>query len=77
MNIATKAEAQRNLDAAKEKAGKAYVARANSLSRDPLQAVHSSMELDAAKLHYDRCIRELEEAINEMGNWDNGDNDSP
>jgi hypothetical protein len=69
MIIATKAEAQRNLDAARAKAGNAYAARDRAYS-DP-QA--TSVDIDTAKLHYDRCIRELEEAINEMGNWDNGE----
>jgi hypothetical protein len=64
MTYASKAEAQAALNAARAKAQ-----RASERFKSP----PAGPEYDAAKLHYDRCVRELEECINEMANWETGD----
>lgn len=72
MQFATKAEAQRNYDAAKQKADIAFSVMQTERAQINAMSVNS-VGFDAASLHYDRCIREFEEAINELGNWDNGE----
>lgn len=59
---ASKKEAQAALNKARAKAQAAQEA----LSSAPRTAAEDA----AYRLHYDRCIRELEECINEMANWD-------
>lgn len=61
MTIATKAEAQTVLNWARTKAQNAMEARRN---------VNSIVDADAADLHYQRCIRELEDAINDYAMFD-------
>lgn len=64
MILASKLEAQQNRDRARKKAGDAY------LKLQEAKALGHDVEIDAAREHYHRCIREFEEAINDMGAWD-------
>lgn len=64
---ASKKEAQDALNKARNKAQSAHVA---------MGAQNDEIGIDAARLHYDRCVRELEECINEMANWESRDEPS-
>lgn len=63
---ASKAEAQKNLAAARERAGKAWQAKQDAADGNPV-------ERDATSLHYDHMVREFEECIYELGVWDDGE----
>lgn len=67
MPAATKKEAQNVLNAARTKAQHANEARNGSQP--------DTVEQDAAELHYLRCVRELEEAINDMARFDKSGDD--
>lgn len=67
MNVASKAEAMANRDKMRKKAGDSYLKLQAAL------ALGHDVEIDVAREHYHRCIREFEEAINDMGNWENGE----
>lgn len=63
----TKKEAQLALNDARVKA---------QAASEKLRIAVDQIERDAAHLHYDRCIREFEEAINEMARFETpGDDD--
>jgi hypothetical protein len=61
---AGKKEAQAALTAARLKAQAAHEA---------IGTARSTAETDALTLHYQRCVREFEEAINDYDEYDTGD----
>lgn len=64
MTSASKKEAQAALNAARIKAQAAHEA---------LSHAKDHVERDARHLHYQRCVREFEEAINDYDEFDTGD----
>lgn len=65
---ASKKEAQDALNKARVKA--------QAADADAVKLYGTVAAYDAARLHYDRCVRELEECINEMANWESRDEPS-
>lgn len=73
MTVATKAEAQSALNVARTKAQNASEAVRAAYATIPVDknpAMFASVDFDAAQAHYQRCVRELEEAINEYARFD-------
>ncbi len=64
MKYESKKLAQAALTAARLKAQAAHEALSN---------VKDTPEMDARELHYQRCVREFEEAINDYDEFDTGD----
>lgn len=73
MPAVSKKEAQATLNAARTKAQHAQVARNTILVKDGLTV--DEIDMDAAHMHYQRCIRELEEAINDMARFETSDDE--
>lgn len=77
---ASKAEAQKALNDARTKAQKAHAAWSSAAFNtdayaDATGTINTPSAVisnrDAAKLHYDRCVCELEAAINDYASFDN------
>jgi hypothetical protein len=78
MKHASKKEAQAALTAARLKAQHSSerlneMALANPTLSMLADYVTGNPEMDAAKLNYQRCVREFEEAINDYDQYDTGD----
>lgn len=74
---ASKKEARDALNKARDKAGKAYLAKEAAVMMSPEDNENSSVyvsrktaEIDAARKYYNRCTDELEEAMHEYAKWD-------